>query len=364
MEILQNSILKLVIRQGPDLDRKSIILDSGELGYTTDTNRVFVGDGFLSGGKIVGNLFRGSQPTITNVALWPSVIGDSAFATDTNKLYTLKEGNGQLLSDWLEIGGVYTSGDTQISISNDNKISLLPLSANFISNDAVTDPIYINSGKIGLKPLSANYISTDALTPRLFLTGGRLDLSPLSSNSIATDALSSPLTISNGKITLSPLSSYHISDDAVSGPIIISNGKISLSSTIPYQSVSTKTWLFGNGFNVTVGGINYNTVSFNPLSANVVIESNQIYAKYDALSGGVSYSKGTAYNTVSSGHYRFTFFNTMPTVEYIPIVQILGTDALTYQARVIQMTLTTCDVKVLDSSGNSRDANIILKIDY
>ena len=89
MEILQNSILKLIIRQGSDTDRRSIILDSGELGYTVDTTRLFVGDGFLSGGRVVGNLFRGAAPTITDASLWPALYGDYAFASDHKKNYVL-----------------------------------------------------------------------------------------------------------------------------------------------------------------------------------------------------------------------------------------------------------------------------------
>ena len=36
IEILQNTLLKLIVRQGSDSDRKNILLDAGELGYTTD----------------------------------------------------------------------------------------------------------------------------------------------------------------------------------------------------------------------------------------------------------------------------------------------------------------------------------------
>ena len=39
IEILENTLLKLLVRRGTDYDRQQITLDSGELGYTTDTQR-------------------------------------------------------------------------------------------------------------------------------------------------------------------------------------------------------------------------------------------------------------------------------------------------------------------------------------
>ena len=52
------TIIKLKIRRGTDSQRKSVILEQGELGYTTDTARVFVGDGTTTGGRPVGSVFH------------------------------------------------------------------------------------------------------------------------------------------------------------------------------------------------------------------------------------------------------------------------------------------------------------------
>jgi hypothetical protein len=54
--ITSDTIIKLLIRRGTDAERKPVRLDAGELGYTTDTERVYVGDGNELGGKLVGNL--------------------------------------------------------------------------------------------------------------------------------------------------------------------------------------------------------------------------------------------------------------------------------------------------------------------
>ena len=48
------TIVKLKIRRGSDAQRKTIVLDQGEVGYTLDTRRIFVGDGVTEGGNSVG----------------------------------------------------------------------------------------------------------------------------------------------------------------------------------------------------------------------------------------------------------------------------------------------------------------------
>jgi hypothetical protein len=365
MEILQNTILKLVVRQGPDSDRQVLVLDSGELGYTVDLKRLYVGDGFLSGGNVVGNLFVGDAPTITDPTLYPSVIGDSAFATDTNKLYVLKTGTGSNEADWLLVGGVYSSGTSQITISADNVMMLNPLSAGYISSDAVEQPLYINSGRIALAGLSANAFTTDSLTPSIILSGGRLRVAPLSAGYFSTDALSAPLGLNQGKLTLRPLSAGNFSHDSVSAPLTITDGKISLSSFIPANVLTTKTLKTGSGLDLYFDGYDYSLSAINPLSGNLVIESNQMYTRFVGASGIEEASKGfTGVYALSIGHYRLPFAKPLQTDQYIVMAQIYGTDSFGYEPRVIYMGTDHCDIKILNSGGNTMDANIMVKIDY
>ena len=49
------TIVKIKVRRGSDDQRKQLVLDQGELGYTIDTKRLFVGDGSVTGGSVVGN---------------------------------------------------------------------------------------------------------------------------------------------------------------------------------------------------------------------------------------------------------------------------------------------------------------------
>ena len=63
-EISDKTILKILVRRGLDSERQSVRLDEGELGYTIDTKRVFVGDGLGGGGNVVGNLYQGNFPDV------------------------------------------------------------------------------------------------------------------------------------------------------------------------------------------------------------------------------------------------------------------------------------------------------------
>ena len=50
------TIVKLKVRRGSNAQRESIVLDQGEVGYTLDTRRLFVGDGATLGGNVIGNI--------------------------------------------------------------------------------------------------------------------------------------------------------------------------------------------------------------------------------------------------------------------------------------------------------------------
>jgi hypothetical protein len=315
MNIDQNTILKLVFRQGSENDRRKVIFTAGEPVYTTNSRRLFVGNGSLSGGDVVGNKFLGYDTTLATLATNKSlaVEGDMGFVIDNNRLYALSGQNGSNVNNWKIIGGVYTSSP-YININSTNAITLNTLSANTVSLDLLQSPLTLNSGRIALLPLSANYISSDLVT----------------------------------------------------GPIILTSGRIGLSSTIPYQSVSTKTILVSSGLISTVNGVNTTGIAVNALSSNIIIKSNQLYAKYNGLLSATSpeYSQNiTTASRLSSGHYRFTF-GPLPTANLIPNVQIFGTGALGYEARTISISNSSCDVKILSSNGTSTDANITLLISY
>ena len=94
-------VAKIKLRRGSNTDRKLVILDNGELGYTTDTNRVYVGNGTLKGGNPVGvNNFN--DQSITDISVQNKAeIGDLIF--DDYLLYGLSGTDTTDASSWYQI---------------------------------------------------------------------------------------------------------------------------------------------------------------------------------------------------------------------------------------------------------------------
>lgn len=145
IEIFENTLLQLITRQGTDNDRTEIVLKPGELGYTTDTKRLFVGDGSTFGGNVAGNKFKGYTTNLTS--LGSGLIGDIAYKTDEKSIYAISSGDGTVITDWTKIGAMYTAADGSINITLDNKISVLSLSAGKLSNDLMGQSITLDSTK-------------------------------------------------------------------------------------------------------------------------------------------------------------------------------------------------------------------------
>ena len=148
IEILENTLIKLLVRRGTDADRKNIVLEGGELGYTTDTDRLFVGDGTTLGGILVGNKYKGENADVTNLA--PCLTGDYAFETDTNTLKVVKQGNGASTTDWLAVANLLSAGNTTINISNGSLVTVGTLSAGNYHKDSLGSSLELASNRISL----------------------------------------------------------------------------------------------------------------------------------------------------------------------------------------------------------------------
>jgi hypothetical protein len=95
------SVVKLKVRRGPDRQRRLVILDNGELGYTTDpsANRLFVGDGVTKGGvSTTMKFFYGSITTPSSLVY--TQIGDLVYNTDDTRLYILTGINSEDFPDY------------------------------------------------------------------------------------------------------------------------------------------------------------------------------------------------------------------------------------------------------------------------
>lgn len=178
IEIYDNTLLKLLVRRGSNADRQTIVLSQGELGYTTDTNRLFVGDGVNIGGIVTGNKFVGSQPDVTSITNVTQ--GDYAFDSDSNKLNIFtggQDGTGSPsnIANWTSVGGVYEGSEDGSIVVNPitNQISVGVLSAGDIGPGALGDSLDIDgAGRLILNDnIKTNSITTKFGTSHLRLQG-------------------------------------------------------------------------------------------------------------------------------------------------------------------------------------------------
>jgi hypothetical protein len=166
LTLFNNTLIKLVSRSGTESQRQSVILDAGEFGYTTDSKRLYIGDGVTLGGSIVGNLFKGNASGITNIGGTPRA-GDSAFDTASQTLYLYKSGatSTSALTSWQPVGGFYTSGNGTIVINSSNVVTVGSISANNISSDALGKSLTISTGRVTLSAkIAVDEIVTDTAT--------------------------------------------------------------------------------------------------------------------------------------------------------------------------------------------------------
>lgn len=179
------TIVKIKVRRGSDDQRKQLVLDQGELGYTIDTKRVFVGDGSLSGGRVVGNKNFGVfnlESGLGNVA--GAQIGDIGYAN--SKLYTLTASEyDSSLTGWSYVGPALDNENIEFTASNTLTIKQSSLDANDITNSA------FGSGLVR----DGSSISIDLNTDFLELSSTKLSLkaSSITEREIKTTALSSGL---------------------------------------------------------------------------------------------------------------------------------------------------------------------------
>jgi len=158
IEIIENTLLRLLVRRGTDADRQNTILKQGELGYTTDTQRLYVGDGSTLGGNLVtGTRFLGVAGDITTLA--PGVVNDLGFNSSNNKLYCISEGTGSLPGNWTQVGGIYSNDDGTITIESDNNVKLGTVGAGLTKDANNLPEIASTIATDRINPKTAAYVS-------------------------------------------------------------------------------------------------------------------------------------------------------------------------------------------------------------
>jgi len=338
IEILENTLLKLLVRRGTNLERQEITLDEGEIGYATDTQRLFIGDGTTAGGNIIGNKFLGTATTITDKT---GVVNDLAFDSDNNTLQFISENDGSLLSDWSTVANLASAGNTTIVVDNAQRITVGTLSAGNFDLNALGSSLEIVSDKIAL----SGTINIDSITQRTLDATSYLNLpSKLKINSInydwpATAPSNNSQLISNAENQLSwalptVIQTLVPTSTASSVPV---------GSIVPYVSAATMVpygWLKCDGS--TVDGWN----DYPDLSGVI---GNRYGGGTDDGSGDMvlpNLGRGTVYGSNLNDPYDDTRYNIL--TGHGPLEGNAGTDGLELSASPLSAFPTTFIIKAIN----------------
>lgn len=256
IEIFENTLLKLLVRRGSDFDRKQVTLSEGELGYATDTKKLYIGDSQTVGGiPVGGSNFLGSVPDVT--VLTSAALGDLAYDNDDGILYAFKGGDPTNIANWDIVGGVYTAGNNTITISNSNSITVNKLSAGNFSTNALGSGLRLDvSDKIALdSTIAVRTIDIEQGSSYLTIPS---NISIDSANFILPSYIGGP-----GKFLTSQYDGTLLWDDAGNNTVYVAGtaSQIPVGSIMPYISSSNAPtgWLLCNG--QSVPGASYQELS-------------------------------------------------------------------------------------------------------
>lgn len=185
------SIIKLKIRRGTDAQRQTVVLEEGELGYTTDTRRVFVGDGLTSGGIPVSNKFNLPLTQISSLTSTPSFVGDVIYAS--TQLFQLTASDFTSLSSWAFIG---TQPDNTTLEYNTTGLRTLKLKNNSINNLSFNSTAAYSQG--GIIATATNGLSANVDGTFVVLSSNYITIAPISASKISSSALGNGIRGGNG----------------------------------------------------------------------------------------------------------------------------------------------------------------------
>ncbi len=163
---------KIKIRRGTNTERQSIVLDQGELGYTINTKRLYIGDGATSGGAAVGNINYNLGPRTSAAIASKAEVGDLIF--DSNRLWSLSGTNPSNTDSWLLLSP--RVDNTTIEYDSSGILQLIP---GTVTLGVVGDGLNLDGSNIPYIYLDVDQATATFLT----FNGGRLAVGKLTDES-------------------------------------------------------------------------------------------------------------------------------------------------------------------------------------
>lgn len=150
---MPSEIAKILIRKGTNADRLLVTLSEAELGYTTDTDRLYVGDGTTPGGIVVSNKNWGEVASTATLITLNAEINDIAFYN--SKTYTLTALPASTLTNWVVVAGQSNGTVTSVEVGDYLNIDGNPSVKSFTTTGAIT--LEVNSLLEVMYPVNTIY---------------------------------------------------------------------------------------------------------------------------------------------------------------------------------------------------------------
>ena len=232
-------IVKLKIRRGSEVERRQIVLEQAELGYTTDTRRLFIGNGSLSGGEVVGSKVH--LPNTRNLVS-DAYQGDLVY--ENNFLYQLTGTDYSKLTSWGFVGSRVDDSSIEYDGSGQVSVKDLGISTAMIQNSAVTldklnTNILYSSGGLGLNRTQGISANID--------------------NNIFRVTNSNVITIKDGGITSSAMATDSVTQSAIDSTAL-SKGLAGGSGAALSARVDGSTIAFNVNNEISVGTIDASNI--------------------------------------------------------------------------------------------------------
>lgn len=279
-------IAKIKIRRGTDAQRKSTILDQGEIAFTLDTKRLYVGNGVLSGGTPASNKIFTPLTNVYSLTATPSEVGD--FGRANNAFYQLTASDYTNLNSWVNVNPNIDSRQLEYSTNNTISIKLSSLSAFNI------DPVTVDNG---LK-IQGGILQTNFNTKSLEISSNQISLkvAGIDEREIASSTFTNGLTGGSGDkvgIRFDPRSFY------------LSAGVFSLSSTGTVKGVD-------NNSLKEVGGIASMNNIFTPITRELSRPSTDQFGRVTFQESSI-FDTLTGNSTLNGNNSLSAIFNGTPT---------------------------------------------------
>lgn len=174
-------VIKLKVRRGLNSQRRLVVLDEGELGFTTDTQRLFVGTGIISGGIPAAPKIHNPLTNFNDVSALNPENGDLVYAD--NKLYQYALSSWTFIGSQVDDGFISYDEDNQLTVSSNsingtrlNQQALSSTSVTFASDKLVinynTSQFTISGDKLAINATGIKPIHLDSSIASKGLTGG------------------------------------------------------------------------------------------------------------------------------------------------------------------------------------------------